>query len=182
MGEPVALDLVNTLVPPAYGGDLLETPQQVDAWLLAEAERMPGAALQAEPPLVKALYRLRTTLHTLFAAVLDGAEPSPTVLAQVNAASRGAAVYTSLQWPAGGAPIIRLAHRPDGPAEVVIAEVARSAISLLGGPDRQRLRRCEGPGCVLLFVAPHPRLRCCAPHLCGNRVRVARHCRRPRGS
>jgi predicted RNA-binding Zn ribbon-like protein len=118
LGEPLALDLVNTLVPPPYGGNLVATPDRVVEWLQAEADRLPADTL--EPPEVPDLVAL-------------------------------------------------------------LAEIARSGIELLGGPDRDKLRRCEGAGCTLLLVASHPRRRWCAPHLCGNRVRVARHYRRRRG-
>jgi predicted RNA-binding Zn ribbon-like protein len=54
-------------------------------------------------------------------------------------------------------------------------EVRHRSRRLIGGLDRERLRRCDGPGCVLFFVATNPRRRWCSPAICGNRVRVARH-------
>jgi len=181
LGEPLALDLVNTLVPPTMGGDLVATPERVVDWLQAEADRLPADAL--EPPDVTSLAALREALRSLLDAALDGRAPFRVPLRTVSAASRAGARYLDLEWTADGGP--RTRARPErrgrtGAGAALLAEIARSGIELLGGPDREKLRRCEGPGCTLLFVATNPQRRWCAPHLCGNRVRVARHKRRAR--
>ena len=182
LGEPLAIDLVNTLVPPAYGGDLVATPNRVIEWLQAEGVRLPADAL--EPPEVEDLVGLREALRSLFGAALDGTAPPVRPLRIVNSASRAGARYVEVEWTAGVGPQAR-AHpvrRRDGgrPGVALLAEIARSGIELLGGPDRDKLRRCGGPGCSLLFVATNPQRRWCAAHLCGNRVRVARHYDRTR--
>jgi predicted RNA-binding Zn ribbon-like protein len=180
LGEPLAVDLVNTVV--ASGGrlvDLLETPEGLRAWLAAEAARLPGAAA-APPPALAEVRRLREALRVLLRAALAGGEPDAAAVAAVNAASAAVGSHPELAWAPGEAP--RLLERlapPAGPA-AVLAAIARSGIELLGGPDRERLRACGGPGCVLLFVADNPRRQWCSPSLCGNRVRVARHYRRHR--
>jgi predicted RNA-binding Zn ribbon-like protein len=181
LGEPLALDLVNTLVPPALGGDLLATPERVVEWLRAEADRLRPDTL--EPPDVTSLAALREALRALFHAALDGRAPFRVPLRTVSAASRAGARYLDLEWTAAGGP--RTRARPErrggtAPGAELLAEIARSGIELLGGPGRKKLRRCDGPGCTLLFVATNPQRRWCAPHLCGNRVRVARHKRRIR--
>jgi predicted RNA-binding Zn ribbon-like protein len=53
-----------------------------------------------------------------------------------------------------------------------LARIAWSTIELVGGPDRDRLRRCGSCGNV--FVATRSDRRWCSV-ACGNRVRVARH-------
>jgi predicted RNA-binding Zn ribbon-like protein len=181
LGEPLALDLVNTLVPPTMGGDLVATPERVVEWLRAEADRLPADTV--EPPGVTSLAALREALRALFEAALDGRAPFRVPLRTVSAASRAGARYLELEWTAGGRP--RTRARPErrgrnGPGTALLAEIARSGIELLGGPDREKVRRCDGPGCPLLFVATNPQRRWCAPYLCGNRVRVARHHRRRR--
>lgn len=181
LGEPLALDLVNTVVPPAMGGDLLATPERVVEWLRVEADRLPVDAL--EPPDVTSLAALREALRALFEAALDGRAPFRVPLRMVSAASRAGPRYRELEWTTGDGPRTRV--RPErrgrnGPGAALLAEIARSGIELLGGSDRDKLRRCEGPGCPLLFVATNPQRHWCAPHLCGNRVRVARHYRRRR--
>jgi predicted RNA-binding Zn ribbon-like protein len=68
---------------------------------------------------------------------------------------------------------------PGGPDASVLGAVARSAIELLAGHDRERLRVCGAHGCDRLFIAATPRRQWCSP-ACGNRVRVARHAARYR--
>lgn len=55
--------------------------------------------------------------------------------------------------------------------------VARSGIRLLGGPDRDRARRC--PACGRYFLGSRADRRWCSA-ACGNRARVARHYARRR--
>lgn len=180
LGEPLAIDLVNTLVPAAYGGDLAATPSQVRTWLLAEEDRLPAGVIQAELPSLEELRRLREALRAVFHAMLEAAPPPRSALAKLNKASRAAAEYPHLDWSADGEPRVRLRSTAPGtrPATAVLGAIARSAIDVLSGPDRLGLRRCEGPGCSLLFVARGRQRRWCSPFLCGNRVRVARHQRR----
>jgi predicted RNA-binding Zn ribbon-like protein len=60
-----------------------------------------------------------------------------------------------------------------------LARIAWSAIELVGGRDRDRLRRCGS--CGDLFVATRSDRRWCSV-TCGNRVRVARHHARRRAA
>ena len=59
-----------------------------------------------------------------------------------------------------------------GPAPRMLARIAWSAIDLLGGPQRDRIRRCGA--CGRYFVATRPDRVWCSDR-CGNRIRVARH-------
>jgi predicted RNA-binding Zn ribbon-like protein len=66
-----------------------------------------------------------------------------------------------------------------GTATGLLAEIARSAISLVGTERRERLRRC--PACSRFFLTTRSdRLWCSVA--CGNRTRVARHHARHRSS
>lgn len=65
-------------------------------------------------------------------------------------------------------------------AKQVLALVARDAIDLLTGPDRELLCQCEAETCGTLYVDSsrgHSR-RWCSSESCGNRARVAAHRRR----
>jgi hypothetical protein len=59
------------------------------------------------------------------------------------------------------------------PPDAFQADIATSAITLVGGPGRDRRRRRGAPGCGRWFVASRPRQRWCSP-TCGDRARVAR--------
>jgi predicted RNA-binding Zn ribbon-like protein len=184
LGEPLAIDLVNTLVPAAYGGDLLATPWALEAWVLAEAGRLPAGATGGHTLAVEDFSRLREALRALFQAALHTTPPPRFAVARLNAASRAAAAYAQLAWPSDAHPSVRMRYAtpPAQPAAVLLGAIARSAMDLLTGPDRDRLRQCEGPGCSLLFVDKRRQRRWCSPFLCGNRVRVARHHRRKLGA
>ena len=67
------------------------------------------------------------------------------------------------------------------PPDAFLADVAASAIMLVGGPGRDRLRRCTAPGCGRFFVASRPRQTWCGPS-CGNRARLARFHQRRRAA
>ncbi|MEY9930633.1 putative RNA-binding Zn ribbon-like protein [Catenulispora sp. GP43] len=68
------------------------------------------------------------------------------------------------------------ASSTSGPSAITtgLAHVAADAVTLLTGPDADKLRACHAPGCVLYFVKTHPRREWCSV-TCGNRVRAARH-------
>jgi predicted RNA-binding Zn ribbon-like protein len=91
----------------------------------------------------------------------------PAAVAAVNRA--GAAAPGVAQLEAGELVVRYNASPPDA----FLADIATSAITLVGGPGRDRLRRCGAPGCGRWFVASRPRQRWCSP-TCGNRARVAR--------
>jgi predicted RNA-binding Zn ribbon-like protein len=180
LGEPLAIDLINTLVPAAYGGDLLATPSRVTAWIEAEEGRLPAGTTQGTTLSVDEVRRLREALRAVFQAVLAATPPPQFAIARLNAASRAAAAYSHLEWRPDGHPSVRLRFPSAAtrPATAFLGAIVRSAIDLLTGPDLRSLRHCEGPGCSLLFVVRGRQRRWCSPFLCGNRVRVARHQRR----
>ena len=75
-------------------------------------------------------------------------------------------------------PVSRTRRKPD-PTDVALAALAADAIELLTGPERENLRACGAPGCVLIFLKDHPRRTWCSA-ACGNRARQARHYERSR--
>ncbi|KOV80717.1 hypothetical protein ADL03_31805 [Nocardia sp. NRRL S-836] len=88
----------------------------------------------------------------------------------------------AVAWPQLAAEDGELVRHDDGegaPADRALAAIAAEAVELFTGEQRDRLRACYAPGCVLYFVKDHPRREWCSPG-CGNRVRAARHYRRNR--
>lgn len=164
-GEPLALDLVNTVTPE---GDALDSP---DAWLALQAGRLTPGPDPLTAAGAAALRALREHVRAALEAVRQG-EPLPAEAAgAINEAARAAPSYRVLL------PDLRTQTRRDG-GSALLAQLADAAIDLLGGPDASRVRACEGPGCRMLFLPAHPRRRWCSPALCGNRVRVARYYQR----
>src|SRR5438309_835239 len=101
LGEPLAIDLVNTVVGARDGPhDLLASPGGLDGWLKAEAHRLPAGAASIAGLSRDAVVQLREALRALFRAALNGAAPEPAALAVVNAASAAAAPHPELVWDA----------------------------------------------------------------------------------
>jgi predicted RNA-binding Zn ribbon-like protein len=117
---------------------------------------------------------LRELLQTGLAAAASGRRPADAFIRHLNRLSRGAPRYVELRWPPSAAPDVHVRDRSRTPGATALAAVARSAIELLGGPARNRLRRCGGPRCVLFFLASDPRQTWCSG-ACGNRARMARY-------
>jgi predicted RNA-binding Zn ribbon-like protein len=174
LDEPLAIELVNTILPTDEGPrDLLWSDEDAAAWVSAHAARLPSV----RAPSVERLTGLRDAIRQLVETAMALGRPDPRAVRAVNTVSALVPVYPVLRWPDLGP---RVTEEPAGPEPAtpgveVLAAVARSAVQLLGAAEGPRLRRCAGPDCVLLFVATNPRRRWCSPALCGNRVRVARH-------
>lgn len=62
-------------------------------------------------------------------------------------------------------------------ARAALASIARDAIALFGGEQRQRLRECRNPHCPLLFVdTSRPGRRAwCTMRRCGNLEKTSRY-------
>jgi len=164
--QPLAIALANTqAVSRGKRVDLLSTPGDLAAWLELHALAQ-GAALAP-------VRELREELRAALGAVTEGRDPPQGSLDVINAASASAPAYPQLDWPAG----IRTETLASDATAATLAAVARSAIDLLGRADRERLRSCAAPGCILFFLAPTARRLWCSP-ACGTRVRVARYASR----
>lgn len=176
LGEPLALDLVNTRIHRDDAEvDLLDRPEALDQWLHAEDSRVDWRGRAGARELA-AIRDLRDALDHLLRAFLSHQRGSPIAVRALNRA---------LVLPA---PEARLAWKADGPCKTslgastylatLLRQLAMSALDLLTGPDAGRVRQCAHPSCILLYVARNPRRRWCSNAICGNRARVARHYRK----
>ncbi|GCB89849.1 hypothetical protein SALB_02541 [Streptomyces noursei] len=191
----LALDLVGTIHHDGHGGvaDDLADLAGLAAWLRDRAGALDcteHGPPPADPALLTAVRELRAALRSLCARAVRPAPPSSAdahrllpedqALARLNAAAARVPTAPRLTWQPGVPPVLR--HLPVGTppaADRLTAALARAALALLGGPDRERLRACPAPRCVRYFVKEHARQEWCTPS-CGNRARVARHHERRR--
>jgi predicted RNA-binding Zn ribbon-like protein len=74
-------------------------------------------------------------------------------------------------------PRMAYASETEAQGERVLAAIADSAIEILAGPDRARLRICKAPSCGMFFLEGRAGQQWCTVS-CGNRARVARHYKR----
>ncbi|WP_406232742.1 CGNR zinc finger domain-containing protein [Nocardia sp. NBC_01009] len=180
IGEPLALDLVNTAPD---GPDLLGTAEQLAKWLARQADRLHGVGIEQPTATdLNAVRAVRDDTAAALEAILAGQQPPTTALRGLEKAQAAAPLIRELTW--NGDAVVATARR-DGPlGAAAAAALAESAIDLLTDPSIDKLKRCEADDCVLLFLPTHPRRRWCSAQRCGNRVRVARYYQRhkPEGS
>ena len=163
-----ALDLAAT----TGGRDLLDGPPALGRWLADRGVEDPALALRLSD-----FHELRSSVRALLEAEVAGRSLPEDAVGAVNAASAAAPIHAGLVVGGGTVVLAQLTTAP--PAAAVLAAIARSAIQLLGGPDRDRLRAC--PSCGRFFLAARPHQVWCTS-ACGNRVRVARHHERRRAA
>ena len=165
----LAIDLANTLELQRDGttADLLADQGGLARWLRGTGG--PGAMSGRQ------LQELRGQVLALLAAAVRRRALPPAAVAAVNRTGAAAPGVAQLE---AGELVVRYNASPP---EAFLADIATSAITLVGGPGRDRLRRCGAPGCGRWFLASRPRQRWCSP-TCGNRARVARFQQRRRAA
>jgi predicted RNA-binding Zn ribbon-like protein len=182
LGEPLPLELGNaTYTVRGIRQDGLTTPAHLGAWLRDARARLRTRLTDAQllactaDDLVAAR-DLRDCVRALADAVVRRARPAPSVVAALNAHVRAASRWRELSWHAG--PVA--AEKSNAPpVRQALGEIAAQAVDLFSSPDREQIRACPAPGCVLYFLRQHARREWCST-TCGNRVRAARHYERIR--
>jgi predicted RNA-binding Zn ribbon-like protein len=174
IGEPLAIDLVNTekraKQPPV---DLLrDEDANRTFWRLLDS-RLP---MTAEIPALADVRALRSAIRSLLESRIAGTAPDRSAMQALNrfAAAASSSPQLTIEWASSAE--LRAA---DG-ATAALGAVARSAIEVLTGPSAERLHRCAADDCSMLFVAANAKRQWCTAAGCGNRQRVARHATRQR--
>lgn len=180
MDGDLAFELARTLSPRRDGAlDRLASPADLAAWLHRQAAVLGPAG--AETALRLADFRaLRAAVRGVLSAVVESRAVPEDAVARLNAASAAAPSSPGLDLADPGAPVAVERSWAGSRTAEILAAVARSAIAVAGGPDRDRLRRCPAPRCGAFFLSTRPGRRWCS-EACGNRARVARHVARRRG-
>jgi predicted RNA-binding Zn ribbon-like protein len=172
----LALDLSRTVHHDGKGGiaDDIDTAEGFAGWLRDHG--FPQVDMREQ------VVGLRRAIRALFANAVrpdppakqdDGLLDAETALRQVNAAAAAVLRAPQLEWP----DTVHYDEIPGDPGKRLLAAFARSAIEILSGPDRARLKACPAPRCAKYFVQDHPRQAWCRPS-CGNRARVSRYYQR----
>jgi len=181
IGEPiVALDLINTAAAPgsAPGDDLLSEDGGAAAWWRLQTSRVPDGDL----PAILALRRLRWALRETIEALVDDRPVPAAAVAELNFFTQSAPASRRLLAMGTGLRVETHWHQ-EGGGNARLAFIASQAAEFLSDPSQvSRLRRCANSACSMIFIASNPRRSWCAPGVCGNRVRVARHHRRAGGA
>jgi predicted RNA-binding Zn ribbon-like protein len=145
--------------------DLLAEPGDLARWLVAAG--LTSARLNASEAELHEARELREALYRLAVARADGQPFGDEDLALVNRTAAGATP----------APRLERGGMTWAPAETpsLLAAIARAAVELFGGPLGDRVRRCAGEGCALLFVdtSRSGHRKWCSMAGCGNKAKVA---------
>ncbi|MEC3953281.1 CGNR zinc finger domain-containing protein [Nocardia sp. CDC153] len=170
--EHISLNLVATV-----GGRFTEAPierlpdaRALRAWLGIhglEIEACGDADLEAAKTLREAVYEL-------VEAAATNRAPDPAALTAVNARAARPSVRPPMVWDKRNGFFL---DRTPLSADQALNLIARDAVDLLTGPERDRLHQCEADTCGTVFVASgggRPR-RWCSSSSCGNRERVRAH-------
>jgi predicted RNA-binding Zn ribbon-like protein len=174
VGQPLAVDLANTQklahVPPL---ELVPDEGTNRAFWHLQADRV---YIPADLPSVERVHALRSVIRSLLDSRVAGSAPESLAVDAIN--EYAAASLTSARLVGDWSSELE-SHGADA-ATALLAEVARSAIDVLTGPDAARLHRCAAEDCSMLFVATNSKRQWCTAAGCGNRQRVARHADRVR--
>lgn len=172
-GGRLALDLTWTLryrrVEPT---ELLERPGDLRRWI---GVAVAPTRAPVDDDLLAAAIDLREAVYRAATATIDGEPVRRADRALINTWAERPGPHRRLD--ASGGAEVRL--RTGDEIGSALAAVATDAIDLLA-TGRDRLRRCAGPDCALLFHdASRPgRRRWCSAERCGNRVNTMAYRRR----
>jgi len=181
LGEPLPVELANTL----YGSgstsvstvDFLGSPELIRTWfaLAFPSAGLPGQLRRAD---ADAIRDLRDVINRLLRRHVDGRHPLADDVAALNDAAAAAPSFLRLDWTEPTEPTATTQHGGSA-VDAALGRIAAETIALVTGHDRVLLRRCNGPGCTMLFVKAHHKRQWCHES-CGHRARQASYYRRTR--
>jgi len=170
----LALDYVATVAERRTAPlEHLAAPEDLAEWI-AQAGIVDGPVAVTLAGLERAK-EVREALFALVETTIDG-EPAPReALRVVNEAAAAPPPTPALQDAA--------LHR-EGDLDAVLSALARTALELLGGPERARVKWCAGEGCTRPFVdrSRGGRRRWCGMAGCGDRAKAAAYRERHRSA
>ncbi|WP_019932150.1 ABATE domain-containing protein [Nocardia sp. BMG111209] len=162
----LALDYAGTVEARTteYRDRLVTGPDLAD-WLVAAGLLDDPPACDAET--LRQAVALREAIYRLGAGALHGEPADPADLRRLNEVARNCPPRSELTADA--------TVRRTGTVADALAAIARSAIELLGGPDRPRVKQCGRDACTRLYIdtSRGGSRRWCDMTICGNRAKSA---------
>ncbi|MQT01487.1 hypothetical protein FF041_15110 [Streptomyces jumonjinensis] len=145
----------------------LTNPGRLKLWLHAAGLGVPDVS----PADLQDALDLREAIYRAGLAVAGTRRPDPDDAAILNRAAAAGQPRPALE---NGLAVRHLSE--EAPVPDALGMLAADAIHILGGPDRNRITPCEGPGCAGLFLdtSRGANRRWCSMNTCGNRVKKAR--------
>ncbi|MGW1514113.1 CGNR zinc finger domain-containing protein [Streptomyces sp. NPDC002394] len=141
---------------------------RLELWLGAVGLAVPDVS----PAELQDALGLREAIYRAGLAVATAQRPDPGDAAILNRTATTGRPRPALD--GNGLAVWHLGKRT--PVPDALAVLAADAIHVLGGPERDRIKACEGPGCAGLFLdtSRGGNRRWCSMNTCGNRVKKAR--------
>ncbi|MFD4370149.1 CGNR zinc finger domain-containing protein [Streptomyces sp. NPDC058486] len=145
----------------------LSSRGRLKLWLRAVGLGVPDVS----PAELQAALVLREAIYRAGLAVTATQRPDPGDAAILNTAAAAGQPRPALE---NGLDVWHLSE--EAPVPDALGALAADAIHVLGGPDRSRIKACEGPDCAGLFLdtSRGANRRWCSMNTCGNRVKKAR--------
>lgn len=174
-GQGLALDLVNsTYIKGGTRGHLIDsvhTRELLADWCAQRAEKFKSvdSSRNFRDIEIEFVHSLRTAVRSALSKVVYeqriSSEDAQILSANARKATRSIIVTDQL--------IPSYTWSRSTVTDRVCTLIAEDAIRLLT-EEREHLRACEAPGCIMFFVPSAGRRQWCSA-TCGNRARVARH-------
>lgn len=145
----------------------LTGPARLKMWLRATGLDVTDVS----PTDLEDAVELREAIYRVGSAVAAGEQPDSKDVRTLNTVAAAGHAKAALEH--GRAEWHLTDTTPVGDA---LGVLATDAIHILGGPDRSRVKTCEGPGCAGLYLdtSRGANRRWCSMNTCGNRVKKAR--------
>ncbi|QEV16237.1 CGNR zinc finger domain-containing protein [Streptomyces alboniger] len=114
---------------------------------------------------------LREVIYRVGSAIAAGEQLEPKDVRTLNAMAAAGHAKAVLRHERAGWNLTET-----DPVSDALGVLAADAIHILGGPDRSRIKNCEGPGCAGLFLdtSRGANRRWCSMNTCGNKVKKSR--------
>ncbi|MGW0659894.1 CGNR zinc finger domain-containing protein [Streptodolium elevatio] len=123
------------------------------------------------PTDLKDAVELREAIYRIGSAIAAGERPEPKDVRILNTIAAAGHAKAALDNERAGWHLTQTT--PVGDA---LGVLATDAIRVLGGPDRGRIKNCEGPACAGLFLdtSRGANRRWCSMNTCGNKAKKSR--------
>ncbi|MGH9230074.1 MAG: CGNR zinc finger domain-containing protein [Acidimicrobiales bacterium] len=180
-GNHPATDLCNT--EPVIDGERVELLADFDAvvsWAALAGVSSRADSLDVTDREAARTLRFVRRLRASLRAVLDPTVAEPGAIHGLNEVLREAPGVLHAELSPGRTDV---SVRARAPGEQLRLDIAAATVDIFRH-EPNRIRRCAGPTCVLLFldVSKGGRRRWCDMAVCGNRAKVAAHHARARAS
>ncbi|NUP47816.1 MAG: hypothetical protein HOW97_10975 [Catenulispora sp.] len=145
----------------------LTDPGRLTAWLQATGIGVTGAS----PSDLKDAVELREAIYRIGTAIATGRPPEPEDVGILNATAAAGHASAALDHDSA---TWRLTQKT--PVRDALGILATDAIHVFGGPDRARIKNCEGTDCAGLFLdtSRGANRRWCSMNTCGNKAKKSR--------